>query len=389
MIIWFALVFPLLAALVLLVFFRERVLWWLYLVLFGVPALLIPIISACSESAQTRASEYWGGYVTEATYTEPWNEWISQTCTRCTATDKDGRCTSTETYDCSYCSDHGPSWHVASTVGSMGGQDLYERVKRHFRNERFVNLGRSSDCPFPRNGNAYEVTFPADSAHLFPVFSGRHYENRVQAAPTLFSFPAVDPAKVPVFQYPEDEDGPDHSSLLTRIGFPHQARADSLLSWYNGRYGDSKQVHAWLLVFQGGSIELGHAQEAYWKGGGKNELVTTVGIDKEANILWCYVFSWSPKKDVSVLLRDSILSMKTFDGAVVAEAIGQLGVRHFVRKHFKDFSYIQIEPTAGAIIGTFISVFVFSVGFVLFCIFNPQDSPHSYVYGYSPRRRDW
>lgn len=365
MIIWLSLIFPL-AGLVWLVVrhgFTAGALPGGVLLL--VSALLVLAAGSLSESAQTRATEYWGGYATSATYTEPWNEYIHQICwdEHCSGTGKNRSCYSTPR-DCSYCREHDAEWDVSTTLGSYSGHEDWSRAVAAFgMKPKLVPLGRNSQCSFPRNGNAYRVQYPGDSAHLLPVFDSRIYENRPQAAPTLFSFPAVDTSRYPVFEYPNGSDaGFEHSTLLTRIRFPRQSRTSDILAWYNGRFGAARQVHAWLLVFNGGTVETGMAQQAFWKGGGKNELITTVGIDRTGTILWCYVFSWSPSKTSEIQLRDAIVGMKSFDGPAVADSIGRIGVKSFVRKHFREFSYIHVQPSATSAVVTSVIVFLLALG---------------------------
>lgn len=375
MIIWFAYLIPILTALTLAVFWVRKMAWWEWAVLMVIPTIIIAIVAHASKAGQVKAVEYYGGYVTDASYDEPWNEWIVEECssTSCTGSGKDERCTTTY-YDCSYCNEHGPSWNYNTSIGEgADAQTAYNVAVATFRNKKFVNLRRNSECPNPVNGNRWIVKFPGNSAHLLPYFKTHQYENRVQAAPTLFSFPRIDTSKTKVFEYPNDEEGLNHSSVLADKSFPNYGKASDLLSWYNAEYGAAFQVHAWLIVFHDRTRQSGLDQEAYWKGGGKNELITTVGLDKDQKVKWCYVFSWSPKKEPSIVIRDSIMSMGVFDGVKAVELIGQQGIKKFHRKHFKDFAYVSIEPTNGAVILAFILTMLFCIGWGFFSVKNGID----------------
>jgi len=374
MIIWLVYLIPIVTVLFLIFAYRSEVTWWEYLVILVVPVGIILGIGAASKASQVRAHEFYGGVVTNATYTEPWNEWIVSTCTRCVSTDKNGNCTSTETYDCSYCSEHGDSYDYNATIdGSVFDVAEVWNMAAARWGRKFVPLGRSSDCPFPRNGNAWKAVWKGDSAHLLPYFSIHTYENRIQAAPTLFSFPKVDPKKTKVFDYPK-EYGVENLSVLADRSVPHQSQAQDLLNYYNGKYGEAKEVHAYLLLFHDPDPQRGRDQEAYWIGGGKNELVTTVGLDRNNQVQWIYVFSWSPNKTAEVALRDSLMQMHDFDAVHAVELIGQVGVQHFVRKHFREFKYIQIQPSQTAIMVAAFSVLVFCLGFGFWAVRNDYDN---------------
>lgn len=370
MVVWLSYLIPILCASALAIFFNKRMAWWEYLVLLVVPAAVILIVSESSKNSQISAREYWGGYVTSAEYTEPWNEWIDRTCTRCVATDTAGRCTQEETYDCSYCDDHGPSWTVETTIGTFHGEDRYNIAVPRIGKAKFVDMDRSSTCPDPVNGNKYKAVFNGDSARLVPVFRTKTYENRVQAAPTLFSYREIDNSKRELYYHVTDDDEFAHQSVLSTYDFPRRADASRILRWYNARYGELFQVHAWLLVYKNKPASFGPDQEAYWKGGGKNEITAVVGLNNDNTVQWCHVFSWTPNKIPLIEIRDSILRMRTFDGKAAAELIGARGVRGFVRKHFVDFKYISVQPTQAATVGIFVFVLLFSVAWGVFSLMN-------------------
>lgn len=366
MIIWFAFLIPVLVLLGAMVFIGRKMHWWEPVLLCGVCLLASGIGSSVSEANQTRATEFYGGMVTSAEYIEPWNEWITKTCTQCVARDTAGRCTQEVEYDCSYCDEHAEDYNYETTIGSgfANANEVWNVASVQF-GQSFVDLGRNSQCANPRNGNKWEAQWNGDSATMLPYFASHSYENRVQAAPTLFSFKEIDPAKVRVFNYPKNA-GIDQSSILTDTKLVNQAKANDLLNYYNGKYGASKQVHAYLIVFKNREPEAGRDQEAYWKGAGKNELVTTVGVDNDGNITWAYVFSWSKDKMSSIVIRDSLMRMKKLDAYQAVELIGQEGVKKFSRRQFSEFSYITVQPSNTATVIIYIIALLLSIAWVIF-----------------------
>jgi len=366
MAIWFAFLIPILTLLATLAFFGRRITWWEPLLLCTISFGISATGAVISENSQTKATEFLGGWVTSAEYVEPWNEWVDKTCSRCVRTDTAGSCVEEEEYDCSYCDEHGESYDYETTVGSgfFNSEEVWNNASVIFGKE-FVNLNRHSECSRPKNGNKWVATWNGDSAKLIPFFKRHSYENRVQAAPTLFSFESIDPVKTKVFEYPKN-DGLDNISILTETQLPNQSKANDLLNYYNGKYGASKQCHAYLIVFKNRGPDAGRNQESYWKGGGKNELVTTVGIDNSGKVLWAYVFSWSKDKMANIVIRDSLMRMQTFDAAQVVQLIGQEGVKKFKRRQFKDFDYISVQPSNTATVIVYILILLMSIGWVIF-----------------------
>src|SRR4051812_8339781 len=98
---------PILTCVVLLWFFREKTVWWEYL-LVAVPSIILVIsLRLIMISYSTSANEYLGNYVSYVQHYDQWDEWISQTCSyeTCTGTGNDRSCT-THYYDCSYRKNH-------------------------------------------------------------------------------------------------------------------------------------------------------------------------------------------------------------------------------------------------------------------------------------------
>lgn len=364
--IWFAFLIPVLTLLGALAFFGRRINWWEPLLLGAISFAISATGAITSESSQTKATEFLGGWVTSAEHVEPWNEWVDKTCTECLSRDSTGRCTNERTYDCSYCNEHSDSYDYETTVGSgfFNSEEVWNNASVLF-GKSFVDLGRNSQCPFARNGNKWVSEWNGDSATMLPFFKKHSYENRVQAAPTLFSFAEIDPVKTKVFEYPKNE-GLENTSILTEANLMNQGKANDLLNYYNGRYGNSKECHAYLIVFKNRGPEAGRNQEAFWKGGGKNELVTTIGVDNAGVIQWAYVFSWSKDKMPNIVIRDSLMRMKKLDAYAVVNLIGQEGVKKFQRRQFKDFEYISVQPSNTAIFIVYILVLIMSIAWVVF-----------------------
>jgi hypothetical protein len=135
-----------------------------------------------------------------------------------------------------------------------------------------------------------------------------------------------------------------------------------------------------LLVFNGQPLEAAMFQEAYWKGGNKNEFIVCVGLNKK-EIDWTKVISWTEKETLKVRTAREIKEMKDFDAIEVVKYMGENVPKRFVRKQFADFSYIAVRPTTTAILITFGVTLLTSTGIAIFCVFN------NFGFGDSLRRK--
>ncbi|MBE3138864.1 MAG: hypothetical protein IMZ63_03500, partial [Actinobacteria bacterium] len=102
---WLALVYPIIAAIICLVFFATKVKWWETAILIGAASCFILISDAIFGNYNYTEPEYWGNYVIKASFEEEWVEYHHETCTESYScgTDSEGNTEyCTRTYDCSH-----------------------------------------------------------------------------------------------------------------------------------------------------------------------------------------------------------------------------------------------------------------------------------------------
>jgi hypothetical protein len=248
-----------------------------------------------------------------------------------------------------------------------------EGTYRHFidlfgMKPQFVDMRRNYHT---RDGDMYQVLWPKTDATVDPVVTEHTYENRVQAARTVFSYQSVsreDAQTRGLFDYPEISLF-NTPSVLGNCG-EHTRAADERLQFFNGTLGRSKQLRIWMLCFQGGSLEKGHLQEAYWVGGNKNEVVVAVGTNDDGTVSWVHPFSWTDNKQPLIEIRDEIAGMSSFDPVKAVEFIGPTLESEFERKHFEDFSYLTVEPPMWAVITTYVVMLLVNGGLGYFVVMN-------------------
>src|SRR3990172_10624960 len=77
MLIWAAMLIPVLTAIILLVFFGRKTVWWEFALPFLVSIICILVGKMIAISVATSATEFWGSAATDAVYYEAWNEKVN------------------------------------------------------------------------------------------------------------------------------------------------------------------------------------------------------------------------------------------------------------------------------------------------------------------------
>ena len=365
MLIWGAMLVPLLTAVVLLVGFRHKTVWWEFTVPVVISFLFVLCSKACVETTQTWDTEYWGGVATKAEFYEAWNERVTCSHTKyCTRSVTRNGKSSTERYACgkqhSYDVDnHGPVWQLLDSNGiviALGSKE-FESLAQRFGSRQFVELNRSYHT---QDGNKYVATWDGNEATLEPVFTEHSYENRVQTSNSIFNFQEVaeaDRLSYRLFDYPALK-GHAQVSILGEAG-PTQAAAEALLAKANAKLGHEHQARIFILVFRNQPIQAGILQESYWKRGNKNELVITLGVDELGKVQWAHVFSWTEVEELKIEIRDYVSGLAELNLVDVVKTVVPLVESKWERKHFADFSYLTVEPPTWAVILTYlVTVFI-------------------------------
>ena len=373
-IIWFAMAIPVLVSVILYFFFNHKVVWWEFLLPFTVSIIVILVAKLLMGFAGTRDTEYWGSIVEDARYYEAWDEYIHQTCTRTYAcgTDANGNTQyCTETYDCSYVEYHSEYWEINTTSGERFNisESYYNILVRQFgMKPQFQDMHRDYHY---NDGDMYWVKWDGSKEDAEPMFSKHTYKNKVQASDDVFNFPDVDTSEISMYglyQYPEFN-GSASNNYPSILGYSdNDAQAE--LHYWNGLLGPRAQCRIWILVYDYPTNQAGLTQEALWKGGNKNELVVTIGIDTDSTVIWCYPFTWSEVQVLPVNIRTFVEAQGKLNLMDVVNYVGTESKDKFVRKEFEDFEYLEVQPPTWTVVTSFIFVLLFNLGVSWFVIAN-------------------
>jgi hypothetical protein len=370
MILWFALIIPIIAAGVMKINLSRLIRWWEWLMMIAIPAIVIIGVIQSTEYSQTRDTEYLGGWMSESRYYEDWDEEVPCRhpvyCTQHqTCTDSEGN-----SYDCSYeyvCGHvhaydvdyHPPYWEAYGSNNEHYGisQQEFNRLRTKFGTETFVELNRDFHSD---DGNMYKTVWPGEVPRVEVIASSHVYENRVQASRSIFNFPEVDPKKLKLMEYPPINGWYQPSVLSEQALTPELKNAAYGFSVFNALNGRRHKARIYLLIFKDRTLQAGFDQQAYWKNGNKNEIVITTGVDTSWKPLWCHVFGWTQQEAIKIGCRNTVMDMKVLDINKIVEFLQQSVVEEktVIRRDFRDFAYITIDPPKWVIIVTFLATII-------------------------------
>ncbi|MFW9871599.1 MAG: hypothetical protein ACFFG0_00700 [Candidatus Thorarchaeota archaeon] len=364
--IWFSLIIPILIIIYLLIYHRKAIKWWEILAQFAVCLIVIAICITTVGYLQTKDTEWWGNLGMKAIHDEPYD--YMSICTRTVSCGKD--CTTLESYPCvesvsRHCwlrKDNGKNMHISYAK-------YKELVNRWGGKEKFIDMHRDY---YSYDGDRYVINWNLNPLTSESIVTEHSYENKVAASSDVFNFPEVskeDKEHYGLYDYPILS-GYEQVTILDHEKNHVNKSYSKYWRFLNGKLGPSKQVRLWVLIFRNQPLQAGHLQEAYWKGGNKNEFVYCIGVDKNENIKWGHIISWTESQVLKIEARDFVSNMGKLDLQVLAEWTDKEISSKFIRKPFKDFNYLQVKPSGLSIVLSYIVILIVNIGMALWIVKN-------------------
>jgi len=389
MLIFLAMLVPFITAIVLWFKFQHKTKWWEFFIPFGGSFVFALLMHFTTSFFQASRDEYWTGWITKASYTEAWNEKVYYNVRVADGTEKytgsDGKRHSRTKYKTvrkSRIDEHPPSWSACGSNGesySISSSEYKDFVRR-WGNESFEELNRNF---YNKDGDRYNVLFNNRNEDMEVISSVHSYENKVAVSRSVFKLQPVkeeDVKRLGLYDYPSIVDKWVIPSVLGD-NVPGFAQAERRLSVFNARYGASKELRVWLLVFKEQTLDAGYAQQNYWINGNMNELVICVGVDKDYKVTWGHAFSWCDNSEINVqgrnIVNDQIGKRVELDS--ILDWIEEAVPTFWKRKEFeKDFDYLDVAPPTWAVILTFLFTIGLNVGISYWIVNNEFHEPSIY-----------
>lgn len=396
--------------------------WWELVLCFIFSLLLIIGSKLIIDYSSVRHTEYWGQTIVEIYEEEPWNEWVSKTCSReyACGTDSDGRTTyCTEYYDCSYQEDYGPIWYCITDnnkVFNMSeqlydslvvvfntGRNILNTRRNHSSSSRSYN-SRSTKFDGTRVGqtsNVYRTSWDKKDENRNGVFTTHSYVNKIKSSDlSLFNISVVEESladSLGLYKYPTNIDIYECPVFL---GGNIPEHIHNKYRRLNAKFGTSNQLRLWILIYDNQPMSVATYQENYWVKGNKNELVICIGT-QEDRIVWSHSFSWSLSNTLTAEVKQKLLNLYVYDTIKNTNNLPPLlnsintannnvdlkkseypilneqtlieyyeyldnNLHRFERRSFEEFDYIKVNPKKSHIIIVYVLSILFTLGINLY-----------------------
>ena len=314
------------------------------IMLFGVP-LFVFLLSLLFKGISNRSTEYLGGYVTNITYYEPWNEEVRKTREVEDGTDEDGH-TSYRTEVYYEIEEHPARYTYNTNIGKNGSISSFTFQEWKSRlgdsNPAFIDMHRNY---YDKDGDAWEYNWNGRDANLVPVTFTHSYFNPLKHSNSLYKHEEIgkDSARAwGLFDYPVIAGEHYQNCVVSETYYPNW---DKRLQCLNARLGSSCQFRMFLLVFNGRKYKIEdvfYKQKAYWNGGNKNEFVLCVGLDLESKkLLWHNSFSWCKEPKLEAEVRNYLSTKDTFYFIELCDWMENVIPGSWDRRQFSEFKYLS------------------------------------------------
>ena len=362
--------------------------------------LLIPIL-VCLLSVLTARffndrqmgmdTEYWGSLLRSARYEEPWDEKVpcrhpkykTEIYTDSCGSGKDRHsCTKTRqvragnqhSYDVDY---HSASWKGEDTTGEEITIDegFFDSLCFKWKNKTFEDLNRHY---FSIDGNAYETRWNGKDVEVaVPLTTIHQWKNPVPASQSLFKFQNVsleEKTKYGLYNYPVNNLF-NCPSILSQSGYKgfEGLKAEGKLSYLNAKLGPLKKIRVWVLIFENQPLKAATLQKSLWQNGNKNELVICIGLNKQHNVQWASVFSWTENEQLKTDCRVQVMETmrdKELDLNPYVTWLEPQIQKGWKKRSWKEFDYLQIPLSNWAWFGILLATFLSCAGTLWFIYEN-------------------
>lgn len=321
-------------------FFNKRIVWEEWVITALAAFITTGILQWMAIAGMTADIETWSGQIVKATHYPRWVEEYTETHSE-TTTDSEGH-THTRTWTDTHHRTHPEYWEAETTLNTSPNIDesFFNEICRNFGNittERPWKSGFDSGDP-----NIY-VSYNK-TGYVYPVTDTRFFENRIKAAPSVFSFPKVQKG-TPVYEWPKNPNCFQSGRLLGTAAQTIGLRSFDVMM---AKLGPSKKVNVIMIGFGNQESAIAQWQQAKYVGGKKNDIVLCYGGGTPTHPAWSFVFGWTEKeickKNLQTLLLDNPVD------TTILPKIEREIIANYTIKDWHKFDYIRVEPPTWAYI---------------------------------------
>jgi len=369
--------------------------WQEWIIGSAIAFILAGIMHAVAVAGMTADVETWSGQIVQSREYSAWQEYYEYAVYRTeyyteteSYTDSNGHSqTRTVTHSRQVFDHWEPTsrwhnihWECSSNISTTYNIDQkthkYLEVKFNDRHPVAGHRRTSEHNSRMISGDVNDYFADNKTGWVEPITKRVSFENRIKAAPSVFSF--VKPPPNTVFAYPKNDNPFISDRLLGSAALIDILPFDQM----NARLGPRKLVNVIMVGFGNKGSEYGQMQQAEWIGGKKNDIVITFGGSNKKPS-WVYVFGWT-EKDIT---KRDIESIILEHGAVVETLplIEEEIKKNYVLKDWSKFDYIQIQPPTWSYV-VFLCLMVVSQGGIWYFFMNNESNKEAFNYSSNRNR---
>jgi len=354
---------------------NKRINWIEWLGGTAIAFLASAIMHIIAITNMTADIETWSGKITQVSHFPQWieeyKEAIYRTETYYTGSGKNRTAHTRRVfshYETRHAT-HSENWVAYLDFGSIADEKsidgrTYNEIKANFGNSEIISgtQGTSHGGHFDGGDNKI-YTSQNKTGYIYPVTTTKYFENRIKAAPTVFSFVKV-PENVKVYEWPQNPNWMISDRLLGESNI-------SVLEFdrMNTRLGPKKLVNVIMVNFGKQDSLIAKYQQAKFIGGKKNDLVLCYGQKGTNNIAgWSFVFGWT-ESEICKRNLETILLQTPINNNILPMIEKEI-IINYKKKDWHKFDYITIEPPAWAYIVLIIVMIITQTGFWIWASVN-------------------
>lgn len=319
--------------------------------------VLAGVFHMVSIGGMTDDIETWSGQIVQGKHEAAWDEYYEQAIYRTeyytttehyTTTDSKGHShghTRTVTHSRQVFDHweprtrhHDDTYGCWSNINTSYGLDAnsYLALSKRFADNHPVPGHRTTSDHNSRmiGGDPNDYVADNKTGWIQPITDRRHFENRIKAAPSVFSFPPI-PATIKPYAYPTNDDPWRSDRLIGSAALLDALSFDQM----NSRLGPTKKVNVILIGAGAQDSFFSQWQEAAYIRGRKNDIVITYG-GPNTRPTWCRVFSWGEGRALKAI--ESIVMDKGVTNDIIPLIESEIKTG-FTRADWKKWDYLTIE----------------------------------------------
>lgn len=341
----FILLIPVVACLILFLFFRKETTPWEYLVVI-VGSILITLLGReVIKAIKIHDFKMVSEYVVSIRYYESWNEYVHRTCSR---TVKVGKSTVVQTYDCSYVRNHPEIWELITKSGNTRSipKETYEYYKKLWGgDESFIDMNRRYHT---KDGDAYEANFDGIPEHALVDSRQVIYRNYFKLQGNLYSIDKLPKHTIDSLGLPEY---PTNIYRLNSGIWTYDRNPVIGLKRYDNEIRSLQYLNAQdptmnvIIVYTHHTPFFAQALERYWEKGKSNDVVFVIGLGNRNQKTWVRSFSWSPEPRLESTVKRKI---KTGTPTEIRDLVYKSWSKdEWIPRDFSEYNYIHVDLSSG------------------------------------------